>query len=251
MSPTRKRRVNGMSEDGTDRSDDLLIYHLFADEGIESDYLTRFGRVVRVGLDPTDRNDSEPVAADVERLPLKPGADLAVAHPECGPWNVMNAVHGNQDEQPRQVEMAREVCQRVADHYIIENVPDAPLKDPVVLQGSHFGLPITKKRAFETSFHAPQPHLQQPLTDHCANFDRYDRPREWWEAVMGVENWYPIDPMVNAGMPRAYIEHLLQWYFMAVEEDQVEAEQELVAATDGGNSRSVDTEIDRPEGDSA
>jgi hypothetical protein len=48
--------------------DGLLIYHLYADEGVESDYLSRFGRVVRVGLDPTDRNDSEPVAGDVERL---------------------------------------------------------------------------------------------------------------------------------------------------------------------------------------
>jgi hypothetical protein len=210
-------------------NDDLLIYHLYADEGIESDYLTRFGRVVRVGLDPVDRNDSAPVAGDVHRLPLREGADLAVAHPECGPWNTMNAVHGNQDEQPRQIQDAREVCRRVADHYIIENVPDAPLKDPVILQGSYFGLPITKKRAFETSFHVPQPSLQNTLTDHCANFDRYDRPRRWWESVMGVENWYPIDPMVNAGMPRAYIEHLLQWYFEAIEASDVEQSQEVTA----------------------
>lgn len=171
----------------TDTPTDLLIYHLFADEGVESDYLDRFGWVVRVGLDPTDRNGSEPVRGDVTDLPLRPDADLAVAHPPCGPWNVMNAVHGNQDEQPELVEEAREVCERVADHYVIENVPAAPLRDPVVLQGSHFGLPITKKRAFETSFDVPQPHLQQPLVDHVENFDRYDRPREWWESVMGDE----------------------------------------------------------------
>jgi len=213
--------------------DDLLIYHLYADEGVESDYLTRFGRVVRVGLDPTDRNNSEPVAGDVENLPLRPGADLAVAHPECGPWNTMNAVHGNADEQPRQIEDARRICQEVADHYIIENVPAAPLEDPVVLQGSYFGLPITKKRAFETSFNVPQPELQQTLHDHCANFDRYHRPRRWWESVMGVENWYPIDPLVNAGMPRAYIEYLLQAYFLAVEAAK-QGQGTKVPATDGG-----------------
>jgi hypothetical protein len=208
--------------------DGLLIYHLYADEGVESDYLSRFGRVVRVGLDPTDRNDSQPVAGDVSQIPLRSGADLAVAHPECGPWNVMNSVHGNADEQPEQIDNAREVCQEVASHYIIENVPAAPLKDPVVLKGTYFGLPITKKRAFETSFDAPQPAIQQPLTDHCANFDRYQRPREWWEAVMGVENWYPIDPLVNAGMPRAYIEYLLQWYFME-REAALEAEPWVVS----------------------
>jgi hypothetical protein len=231
---------------GKDRSDSLLIYHLYADEGVESDYLTRFGRVVRVGLDPTDRNDSQPVAGDVERLPLKPGADLAVTHPECCPWNVMNAVHGNQDGQPRQIQDARRVCREVADHYIIENVPKAPLEDPVVLQGAYFGLPITKKRAFETSFQVPQPHLQQPLTDHCENFARYHKPRQWWEAVMGVENWYPIDPMVNAGMPRAYIEYLLQWYFLAVEDDDRETEKVTVA--DGGERPAGQTGKKRPGG---
>jgi hypothetical protein len=214
--------------------DGLLIYHLYADEGVESDYLTRFGRVIRVGLDPTDRNGSEPIAADAADPPLRPGADLAVAHPECGPWNTMNAVHGNADEQPRQIEDARRVCRDLADHYVIENVPAAPLEDPVILQGSYFGLPITKKRAFETSFPVPQPELQQTLHDHCQNFDRYDRPREWWEAVMGVENWYPIDPLVNSGMPRAYIEYLLQAYFLAVEEERVEAEQAVSVAADGG-----------------
>lgn len=213
-----------MSRDG------LLIYHLYADDGVESDFLSRFGRVVRVGLDPTDRNDSAPVAADVNRLPLEPEADLAIAHPECGPWNTMNKLHGNADEYPRQVEDAREVCQRVAEHYVIENVPDAPLHDPVVLEGSYFGLPITKRRAFETSFHVPQPEMQQRLTDHCGNFDRYERPRRWWEAVMGVENWYPIDAMVNAGMPRAYIEYLLQWYFLAVDDQDPEASTGEVVA---------------------
>jgi len=198
-------------------SDDRLIYHLFADEGVESEFLNRYGRVIRVGLDPRDRNESEPIAGDVTNLPLRSGADLAVAHPECGPWNTMNAVHENQDEQPRQIQEARRVCREVADHYIIENVPDAPLQDPVVLEGRYFGLPITKRRAFETSFAVPQPQIQQPLTDHVSNFDRYDRSREWWHAVLGLDNWYPIDPMVNAGMPRAYIEYLLQFYFQTVD----------------------------------
>lgn len=211
-------------------SDGLLIYHLFADEGVESDYLTRFGCVVRLGLDPTDRNGSEPVAGDATDPPLRPGADLAVAHPECGPWNTMNAFHGNADEQPRQIQDARDVCRRLADHYIIENVVGAPLQDPVILEGSYFGLPITKRRAFETSFSVPNPGPQQTLNDHVNMWERYDRPRGWWEAVMGVENWYPIDPLVHSGMPRAYIEYLLQAYFLAVDESDDDASPEEVVA---------------------
>jgi len=211
-------------------SNSLLIYHLYADDGVESDYLSRFGRVVRVGLNPMDRNDSEPVQADVTKLPLRSGADPAVAHPPCGPWNTMNAVHGNQDEQPKLIEPTRELCNQVADHYIIENVPGAPLNDPVVLKGSYFGLPITKRRAFETSFYVEQPALQNRLTDHCANFDRYERPREWWEVVMGVENWYPIDGLVNAGIPRAYIEYLLQWFFLDREKQESDQNSREVVA---------------------
>jgi hypothetical protein len=195
---------------------DLLIYHLYADEGVESDYLSRFGTVVRVGLDPVDRNDSHPIAGDCSNIPLSPRADLVVAHPECGPWNQMNVFHGNADEQPRQIQDAREACKHLGEHYIIENVPSAPLEDPIILEGAYFGLPITKRRAFETSFSVPQPEIKQRLTDHCNNWDRYGRSRRWWESVMGVENWYPIDPLVNAGMPRAYIEYLLQWYFEAI-----------------------------------
>lgn len=208
---------------------DLLIYHLFADEGVESEYLTRFGRVIRVGLNPRDRNGSEPVAGDVERLPLKPGADLALAHPECGPWNRMSGVHGNRDEQPKQIEWAREVCRGVADHYIIENVPKAPLLDPVILEGSYFGLPITKRRAFETTFPVPQPEIQQRITDHDSMWGPRTRPREWWESVMGVDHWYGKDPLLNSGMPRAYIEYLLQWYFMALDPGEEESETAVVA----------------------
>jgi|AntRauTorcE11898_2_1112593.scaffolds.fasta_scaffold03299_4 hypothetical protein len=211
------------SNEGKGRLNDLLIYHLYADEGVESDYLTRFGRVIRVGLDPVDRNSSEPITADVEDLPLRPCADLAIAHPECGPWNEMSEIHDNKSEQPKQIKAAREICQQVADHYIIENVADAPLKDPVVLEGSYFGLPITKERAFETSFHTPQPQLQQTIHDHCEMYDRYERPRRWWESVMGVDNWYPIDQLVNSGIPRTYIEYLLQAYFLEAGTDRKEA----------------------------
>jgi hypothetical protein len=197
-------------------NDDMLIYHLFADDGVESEYLTRFGRVVRIGLDPTDRNGSDPIQGDATNPPLQPGADLIIANPECGPWNTMNAIHGNQDEQPKQIEDARRACEKLGEHYIIENVPAAPLQNPVILEGSYFGLPITKRRAFETSFPVSQPPIQQTLTDHCENFDRYSRCRKWWESVMGVDSYYPIDSLVNAGMPRAYIEFLLQNYFTAV-----------------------------------
>jgi len=197
----------------------MLIYHLCADQGVEAEYLTRFGRVVRLGLEPVDRNDSEAVGGDVRQPPLKPGADLALAHPPCGRWNDLNKIHGNSELFPNLIPACRRACRRLARDYIIENVPAAPLVDPVVLDGPMFGLPITKERAFETSFHVPQPVRRAPLLDSVDHFGRYSRSRRWWEAVMGVEHYYPIDSLVTAGMPRAYIEYLLRWYFEWIDGD--------------------------------
>jgi len=41
-----------------------LILHCFADYGTESEVLSDFGNVIRVGIDPKDTNESTPIKAD-------------------------------------------------------------------------------------------------------------------------------------------------------------------------------------------
>ena len=53
--------------------DELLIYHIFADRGVESEFLSGFGRVVRVGLDPFENDYSEEIRADATAIPLRGG----------------------------------------------------------------------------------------------------------------------------------------------------------------------------------
>jgi hypothetical protein len=192
-----------------------LIYHLFADDGVESEFLTPWGRVVRLGLDVRDTNGSEPVKADVRQLPLRETADLVVAHPPCHKWamataNARKAGH----EYDNLIPLARDVCREYGRDYILENVPDAPLDAPVVLNGRMFGLPIEMERAFETSFHVERPPRERQLTEPVIWYREYaDYPTEWWQTVKGVRNDYRKDPLIKSGIPRPYFTHLLDaWY---------------------------------------
>jgi len=66
-----------------------LILHCFADYGTESEVLSDFGNVIRVGIDPKDTNESTPIKADAHiedkewDLPIKDDVtfDLGLFHP--------------------------------------------------------------------------------------------------------------------------------------------------------------------------
>lgn len=73
---------------------------------------------------------------------------LVHASPPCQAYTIARA----HDEHPRLIEPVREMVTSTGLPYVIENVPGAPLKSPVVLCGSMFGLPIRRHRLFESSF---------------------------------------------------------------------------------------------------
>lgn len=68
----------------------------------------------------------------------------------------------NAHEHADLIPATREALQAIGRPYVIENVEGAPLKDPVVLCGSMFGLGaegyrLERHRQFESSFPLPQP----------------------------------------------------------------------------------------------
>lgn len=196
-----------------------VIYHIFADRGIESEALSGYGRVVRVGLDPTDENASEPVKADAHELPLKPGADLAVLHPPCTRWSDMTSISGDPEEHPDLIPLAREIGREYAEDYIIENKPAAPLRDPVVLDGRMFGLPIAYKRAFETSFRVSSIPYQQSLDNECSPYFYSDRTRSWWGGAKGYRSdRYTKTALAKNCVPAAFIHHLMRAWLRSTNE---------------------------------
>jgi len=190
-----------------------LIYHIFADVGVESEPLSAYGDVVRIGLDPIDTNESDPVKADAKHLPLKPGADLAVLHPPCQKFSTLTRNRGDHENL---IPLAREIGEEYADDYIIENVPSAPLNDPVELEGRMFGLPITYKRAFETSFHVEQPAMYGNLLADDGDLADHQRTGGWqgetdiWRSIKQVSGDYPSRDMKRSGIPAPYIHYLVR-----------------------------------------
>ena len=219
-------------------SDEPLILHCFADYGVESEILSWYGNVVRIGIDPLDTNESEPVQADAHilddskewHIPFKEDVtfDLGVLHPVCSKWASTTSISGEPDEHTNMIPSARSIAEQYCDHYVIENVPRAPLNDPVVLDGRMFGLPIKYERAFETNFKVPQPPRYQRFwgkggeteTAETSSFFFTERSRKWWASVKSVPpRDYPKQHLAKNTIPGQYIHHVCRAWLAVYKED--------------------------------
>lgn len=114
--------------------------------------------VVGVDIAPQPDYPFEFHQADALTYPLD-GFDFIWASPPCQAYTSMQALNtrGPKREHPRLVEPVRARLQASGAAYAIENVPGAPLIDPIMLCGSMFGLKVRRHRLFECSFFALQP----------------------------------------------------------------------------------------------
>ena len=93
--------------------------------------------------------------------------DFIHASPPCqGYSKTAKLLSDNAASYPKLIPQVRELLQATGKPYVIENVPGAPLKNPVWLTGTMFDLMTTKPRMFECSFDvpfmlAPMPHARQ------------------------------------------------------------------------------------------
>lgn len=87
--------------------------------------------------------------------------DAIHASPPCQAYSVLRRANPGAD-YPDLIGPLRELLRRIGLPWVIENVPGAPLRDPVVLCGSMFGLgagqrQLRRHRLFEASFVIEQP----------------------------------------------------------------------------------------------
>lgn len=227
-----------MSFDFGDDREEPLILHCFADYGVESEILSWYGNVIRIGIDAYDTNESIPITADANILdedadwdiPFKGDVtfDLGVFHPVCSKWASTTSISGNPDDHTNMIPSARSIADRYCNHHVIENVPRAPLEDPVVLDGRMFGLPIKYERAFETNFDVPQPPRYQRFwgkdgdneTAETSSFFFTERSRRWWASVKNVPpRNYPKQHLAKNTIPAPYIHHVCRSWLRVFEED--------------------------------
>jgi len=216
-----------------------LILHCFADSGTESEALSVYGDVIRVGINPKDTNESLPIKADAHlavddkdwHFPIQDDVqfDLGVFHPVCSRWADTTSISGDPESHENMIPSAREIADEYCKHSIIENVPKAPLEDPIVLDGRMFGLPIQYERAFETTFDVPQPprHERFWLEDgaqekaETSSFFFSERSKTWWASTKQyLPGPYTKQHLAKNCIPAPYIHHLCRAWLKVYEDEE-------------------------------
>lgn len=195
----------------------MQILHCFADTGIECEVLSGYGDVTRVGINPQDNPFThELIQADARDVSFNRVFDVGVFNPPCQKWTPGARMNDTTDTHENLIPVARDLAQEYCEEWIIENVPQAPLNDPVVLNGGLFGLPLHYERAFETSYHVPEPPRQSQLGRPNGAFEQHHANGDWtgsiglWKSVKGYSHEWPSRQLKRSTIPRAYLEYLIR-----------------------------------------
>ncbi len=203
-----------MNEGQDSGEDDLQIAYCFADYGVEAEALSTIGEVHRFTIDPKE-NAWCSTTEEIDLMKQVPEGkfDLWFGHPMCTRYSDMPGVEP--DDHVDQIPRARELAMEMADHYVIENKPRAPLESATHLTGKMFNLPITYERAFETSFDLRQPPRQTTIGSEASQTSPFfysERSHLWWKAVKGIRGNYPKEHVAKNVLPLAYVDFITRNY---------------------------------------
>ncbi len=180
--------------------------------------------VVGVDINAQPRYPFEFHQADAMTYPLD-GFDAIHASPPCQRFAPSTRVWpGLADEHPDLVDPTRQRLRAAGVPYVIENVPGAPLINPILLCGTMFdGLRVYRHRIFEASPDLYWPPAHYPHRDRVTEVGRPALPNGWMtvaghfinlpaaSAAMGID-WMTKAELAQA-IPPAYTEwigHRLQ-----------------------------------------
>lgn len=94
--------------------------------------------------------------------------DFIWASPPCQGFTAYRRRPGHVKPCVNLIPQTRELLKRAGVPYVIENVPGAPLENPITLCGSMFGLDVKRHRIFECSF-----PVTPPACDHSVWTPRF------------------------------------------------------------------------------
>lgn len=137
--------------------------------------------------------------------------DLIAASPPCQAHTKAQKIMKN--SHPDLIAPTRELLKATGKAYVIENVPGAPLSNPVLLIGTMFDLLTLRPRLFECSFEiplflAPVPSRKQAKMGRPVEEGDYIQPVgnfsgvEYAKRAMGI-SWMTRDELKQA-IPPAY-----------------------------------------------
>jgi DNA (cytosine-5)-methyltransferase 1 len=128
-------------------------------------------------------------------------------------------------EYPDLITECRMLLTKTNKPYIIENVPDSPLINPIILNGSVFGLLVHRKRLFECNFFVDQPGI--PKTKASIKMGRPVKEGDIIQPVghfSGINyakkqmqiDWMNISELAQA-IPPAYTKYISKFLITEIE----------------------------------
>lgn len=173
--------------------------------------------VVGVDIDPQPDYPFEFVEGDALDADLS-GFDAIHASPPCPVHSSLNGWSGETTSLDL-IPQTRELLEASGLPFVIENVPGAPLRNPVQICGQALGLRVRRHRLFESNFPIMVPQCQHPgppviVVGGSIGRKVFDPRRKaiaptWEQAkeVMGMPWATKRQGVVNA-IPPAYTEHI-------------------------------------------
>lgn len=173
--------------------------------------------VTGVDIKPQPRYPFQFHQADALEFVRRHGHEFDVIHasPPCQAYSTITSLSSTK-EHPNLIPDTRRLLLRSGKPYIIENVPGAPLLNPIMLCGTMFGLSTIRHRLFETNqpvwwLPAPCNHsgkLYSVLTKSCRVSGDLRGPssHEIGKIAMGIDwmNQYEL----GLSIPPAYTKYI-------------------------------------------
>lgn len=148
--------------------------------------------VTGVDIQPQPHYPFPFIQADAMAMSLR-GFDFIWASPPCQAHTLAQRIRKN--EHPDLIPATREMLkQSGAGAWVIENVPGAPLWNPIELCGAMFGLRVYRHRLFEASF----PLTAPTHPDHVAPLRKMGRPVRDGEFMHVVGNFSGVQQARDA-----------------------------------------------------
>lgn len=173
--------------------------------------------VIGVDINPQPSYPFEFFQRDAIHVSLD-GFDAIHASPPCQAFSLAAAGGARRKtDHPDLIALVRSLLIETGLPYVIENVPQAPLLNPITLCGTSFGLPIIRHRSFECSFvvDAPSCGYKPTARNRHVGYLAYPYARKSWrpawrEHVLPVVwPWMECEESGQA-IPPAYTEFIGQ-----------------------------------------
>lgn len=218
-----------MSDNAAQHADYVRLLDLFCGAGGAAMGYARAGfTVVGVDIKPQPRYPFEFIQADALDFDVS-GFDAIHASPPCQAFTAYKRRPNHVGEYPDLIWPTRQRLIASGVPYVIENIPKAPLLNPIQLCGSSFGLDVRRHRLFESSFPMLAPPCDHgwqtprfPQATNRKNLRRtvevgvYRIPLAVQQWAMGID-WMKLDELSEA-IPPAYTEWIGGRLMAAVEQ---------------------------------